>query len=551
MSLPPGYVTDFPENPDDRATDGFATWLDALASAPSEEEVFDALASHRPPTSKLARQQIRGRLITILKQKFAELESGAAAARTADAWLQEGAETDDVQGQGFVIEEIEVWGSSVVGADVLDEVEMRVDAYVHTTVEKRTALTLWIAYSHVFDCFGVSPIMDLSSPTKRCGKSTAVVLCRHLCRAPLLSGNITPAALFRAVQAWKPTLLIDEADTFAKMNDELRGILNAGHTRDTAFVVRSEGDGNEPRLFSTWAPKLVAAIGRLPDTIEDRAIRIVLTRKPVSVKKLDAFDPEAVRRDCELARRRLARFVLDNIDVIATAEAERPDGLNDRAWNNWRPLFAVAAAAGGDWPARALAAALELSGDGDDAEEEDVGTLALRHVWEVLEPAGKLATGDVLSHLVSKDEGPWAKWWEAQLAKGEVKSSAARLAKLLKPFGIKPEQVWIDGKNVRGYDAERFRVDTVAVYLQKDARDVRDARPGSRSEAGSSVPSISSVSSEGASAHGSNGAPRPDDDDFADEIALLDRLRTAPINELIEYFEGAEDAAPYNPESRV
>ena len=97
-----------------------------------------------------------------------------------------------------------------------------------------------------------------------------VVVLRHLCRAPLLSGNITPAALFRAVEAWKPTLLIDEADTFAKMSDELRGILNAGHTRDTAFVVRAEGDSNEPRMFSTWAPKMVAAIGRLPDTIEDR-----------------------------------------------------------------------------------------------------------------------------------------------------------------------------------------------------------------------------------------------------------------------------------------
>ena len=105
-----------------------------------------------------------------------------------------------------------------------------------------------------------------------------IVVPRHLCRAPLLSGNITPAALFRAIEAWKPTLLIDEADTFAKMNDELRGILNAGHTRDTAFVVRAEGDANEPRLFSTWAPKVVAAIGRLPDTIEDRAIRIVPRR---------------------------------------------------------------------------------------------------------------------------------------------------------------------------------------------------------------------------------------------------------------------------------
>jgi putative DNA primase/helicase len=114
----------------------------------------------------------------------------------------------------------------------------------------------------------------------------------------LLSGNITPAALFRSVEAWKPTLLIDEADTFAAMHDELRGILNAGHTRDTAYVIRAEGDANEPRIFSTWAPKVVAAIGHLPDTIEDRSIRCVMARKPTSEIKQDAFDSPAVQAAC-------------------------------------------------------------------------------------------------------------------------------------------------------------------------------------------------------------------------------------------------------------
>ena len=473
---------------DDRPTDGFAGWLESLAATTNEDELFDVLARQRPPTSKLARQQIRGRLVALLGERFKELGSAAAAARTADAWLQEGGDLE-LQGQGFVSEEIEPWGSSVVGATVLDEVEALVDEYLYASSEVRDAYSLWLAFSHVFDCFGIAPILDLSSPTKRCGKSTAVVLGRHLCRAPLLSGNITPAALFRAVEAWKPTLLIDEADTFAKMSDELRGILNAGHTRETAFVVRAEGDSNEPRLFSTWAPKLVAAIGRLPDTIEDRAIRIVLTRKPTEISKRDAFDPEVVRRDCSETRRRLTRFALDDLDAIATAEVKRPGGLHDRAWNNWKPLLSVAVAAGGDWPNRAEAAAVALTGNDDDIEQEDVGTLALRHVWEALEPAGRLATADVLDHLVARDDGPWAKWWESSIGRGEVKSPAARLAKLLRPFGIEPEQLWIEGRNVRGYDAEVFRSEMVAAYLQKNASHARHARTGFGSHAAFSDPS--------------------------------------------------------------
>jgi putative DNA primase/helicase len=483
---------------EDGEDDAFGPWLSELQNSKDEDELFAALAARRPPSSKLSRQQLRGRLKATLDAKFSELESGASAARTADAWLVEGGGggDDGLQGREFVIEDIKPWSTPVVGADVLDEIDALYDSYLYTSVEARTAFALWDAFSHASDHFGVSPIMDISSPTKRCGKSTAVVIHRHLCRSPLLSGNITPAALFRAVEAWSPTLLIDEADTFAKMNDELRGILNAGHTRDTAFVVRAEGEANEPRLFSTWAPKLVAAIGRLPDTIEDRSVRVVINRKRTGDTKKDGFDPQLVRRDCEGIRRRLVRFVLDHADAIAAAQVDRPGGLNDRAWNNWRPLLAIALVAGGDWPARAKQAAVGLSGEFDD-DDEDVGTLALQHVWEVVGPAGRLPTADVLHHLITKEEGPWAKWWEASVAKDELKSPAARLARLLKPFGVKPTQLWIDGTKHRGYDAADFETDTVAVYLEKDGRDGRDGRSQSPSHAGSTVPTEPTVLSEG------------------------------------------------------
>ncbi len=503
---------EFPQDPDERTSTEFVAWLQRLTATVTEDELFEILASQRPPKAKLARQQIRGRVVKVLAEQLKALDSSASPARTADAWLQEGGEDGDLlQGTTFVVEETVPWDGAVGGADALDEVADLFDAYLYATRESLDALTLWTAYSHTYDSFGLSPILDISSPTKRCGKSTGVVVIRHTSRAPLLSGNITPAALFRAVEAWKPTLLIDEADTFAKMSDELRGILNAGHTRDTAFVVRAEGDANEPRLFSTWAPKVVAAIGRLPDTIEDRSIRIVLTRKPVGIVKRDAFDPEGVRQDCEQPRRKLARFVLDNLDEIASAKVERPDGLHDRAWNNWRPLFAVAAAAGGDWPKRAVEAAKALNPSSDDGDTEDVGTLALRHVWEVLEPAGELATVDILVYLIAKDEGPWAKWWEAQVAKGELKGPSARLAKLLKPFGIKPKQLWIDDKKVRGYDAADFTTETVSAYLEKDGRDGRDGRTEARSGAGSTVPTVPTVFLEG----GREGArPLPGDDGY-------------------------------------
>jgi hypothetical protein len=472
-----------PPDPDDRSSDGFGVWLDALADAADEDSVFDVLAGKRPPSSRLARQQLRGRLVKVLGQKFSQLESGASAAKTADAWLYErGVDGDLLQGKAFVAEETEPWGTFVAGADVLDETVDVLGWYVYAPAPVLDAIALWAAYTHVFDCFGVSPILGLSSPTKRCGKSSVVVVLRQLCRSALLSGNITPAALFRSIAAWKPTLLIDEADTFAAMHDELRGILNAGHTRDTAYVIRAEGDANEPRMFSTWAPKVVAAIGHLPDTIEDRSIRCVMARKPTREIKRDAFDSPAVQAACAPVRRRLARFVLDNLDAIAAADVQRPAGLHDRAWNNWRPLFAVASAAGPEWLARAAAAAKALS-DGDTAEE-DITTLTLQLVWDLLAKVEQAPTRDVLDHLVGQDEGPYSQWWEKDLADDRVKGPSAKLAKLLKPFGIKPKQLWIGERNVRGYEVDDFRAPAVTPYLEKDASADRDARPVTQSHGG-------------------------------------------------------------------
>src|SRR5947208_1489958 len=75
-------------------------------------------------------------------------------------------------------------------------------------------------------------------PERQCGKTTLLTVLSELVNRPVVSSNVSPPALFRAIEELRPTLLIDEADTFLKGNDEFRGILNAGYTRKTAFVLR-------------------------------------------------------------------------------------------------------------------------------------------------------------------------------------------------------------------------------------------------------------------------------------------------------------------------
>ena len=135
-------------------------------------------------------------------------------------------------------------------------------------------------HAYALDAFDHSPILAVSSPVKRCGKSTLLSVLAVLVDRALHAANVTTAVLFRVIESQKPTLLLDEADTW--LNDdkaELRGIVNSGWLRRGAVVLRVEGDEHETKSFSTWAPKVLAAIGRLPDTIADRSVIVQLRRK--------------------------------------------------------------------------------------------------------------------------------------------------------------------------------------------------------------------------------------------------------------------------------
>src|SRR5215510_14164473 len=202
------------------------------------------------------------------------------------------------------------------------------------------------------DAGDISPFMVLVSPTKRCGKTSVLILLFFLTPKSELAANITASSLFRYIEAVRPTLLIDEADTFAKDNEELRGILNSGHTRLAANIIRNvEVHGeHKPRRFSTWAPKAIATIRGLADTLEDRSVIVTLQRKPrdAKVERLRRRDTEGLKT----IRSRAARWAADNFDKLVDPDPKVPEALNDRAADNWRPLLAIAELVGGDWPAR-------------------------------------------------------------------------------------------------------------------------------------------------------------------------------------------------------
>src|SRR5207245_6803084 len=101
------------------------------------------------------------------------------------------------------------------------------------------ALAVWILHTYAFHLRDVTSYIGIESPEKRCGKTTLLTVLSELVNRPVVAANISSPAFFRVIEETRPTLLIDEGDTFLQGNDELRGILNAGYSRDTAYVLRA------------------------------------------------------------------------------------------------------------------------------------------------------------------------------------------------------------------------------------------------------------------------------------------------------------------------
>jgi hypothetical protein len=136
----------------------------------------------------------------------------------------------DTRGRGRALEvrDIEPWPEPVNGSILLDELTQTIRRHVVLDAATADATALWIVHTHAIDAADISPRLAVTSPDKRCGKTTLLNLLTALVAGPVKTANMTVATLFRVIEAMHPTLLIDEADTFLIGADEMKGIINTG-----------------------------------------------------------------------------------------------------------------------------------------------------------------------------------------------------------------------------------------------------------------------------------------------------------------------------------
>ena len=415
----------------------------AIALIRTDDEVIATLAALKP----LAYDRIRVEQAKVLKVRPATLDSLVKQAR-------EGDKPDD-----SIFIDIEPWQESIDPAQLLDELTSTIQRFIVLDKHQAQAAALWLSSCWFIDAIDCAPIALINAPEKACGKSQLLSVFGHLTPRPLQASGISPSALYRVVEKYKPTLLIDEIETVLKDNDELRGLINAGHTRNSAYVIRCVGDDHEPKRFAVWGMKAIAGINaiKLAETVTSRAIVFELRKKTKAENVQRLNHAEAGLFDNLTSK--LARFSEDYTEQVKAARPNLPDALGDRDQNNWEPLLQVAGVAGGHWAKTANEIALTMAGATQSTQSTGNELLAdIQTIFEAKQVV-KISLVELINALCEDTEAPWATYNRGKPL------SPRQLSSRLKDYGVTSKTIRFNSyETAKGYDADQFN-DAFARYL--------------------------------------------------------------------------------------
>ena len=373
-------------------------------------------------------------------------------------------------GRPVAFTDAEPWHEAVSGSDLLDRMSGFIRRFVVVSKREAHALAVWALATYAVEAFDIAPVLLVRSPMKRCGKTLLFDVLALLVRRAFLTINASAATIFRVLDQSAPTVFFDEAETLrgrGERAEAVREIVNAGHRRGQG-VPRCVGEAHEVRWFDVFGFKAVAAIGRLWDTVEDRAITIEMRRKRKE-DKVERFRVRKVARDADTLRRMAVRWTQDNIEEVARTEPVLPDFLDDRAQDSWEPILAIGVVAGNRWYEKIVTACKQLH---VEQEDEDQLVLLLDDIRKIFDKLGKdrITSATLVKRLALFEDRPWGDW------NGSNPLSERQLARLLKPIRIRPKPIRVGARTPRGYLRAGFS-DAFSRYLSHEPQQAQQPPP--------------------------------------------------------------------------
>ena len=295
-------------------------------------------------------------------------------------------------------------------------------------------MALWVVMTYVMEHLEIAPMVYVTSPEPMCGKSTVMKLLKVFCHRAEMVSKITPAAIYRLIERDQPTLIFDEADRFLRGNDELNGIINAGHARFEANVIINKklADGNYDAVtFPVWCAKAIAGIGKQDDTLTSRSIVISLRRKLVT----ETVKPIRFNfyQEYKFIRESLAAWAA-NFEPISEREMEPfLKATTDRGTDNWLALGIIAKRINPEWVKRVQAAldTIEVR-QSDSLQSARVQLLSDVRVVVSICSRPEWSSTDLYNAVVQNEETDWLVFNHGRPI------TKKKFTQMLGDFGIKP-----------------------------------------------------------------------------------------------------------------
>jgi putative DNA primase/helicase len=439
------------------------------------QNVYGSRNSETPPPRPDvdADDAVIERLAKLTPLQYARVREAEAAAlgvsvRALDKQVaQKQASEREAKGRAVQLYEPDPWPDPVTGVEVLNAAAAAIKKHMVIRPEDADACALWCAHTYIYKSFDHTPRLMITAPTAECGKTVLMShLVGNLVNKPQPVELMKPAPFFRLAESYQPTFLIDEVDVFIQEDSELLAAINNGW-EPHGNVTRCVGDDYDVRCFSTHTPVAVAGIGlykKLPSTTVSRSITIELQRATLDeIQEDDLYDSRKHKAALLEIGRKFARWCKDVCKQVSTTRPVIPRGVRNRLSDKWGALLALAQAAGGDWPTRAEKALFAQQ----DASEPTKSERLLADTRRVVTVA-VISTEDLIKALCAIEESIWKGYNFRQREEDRRKITSEQLARLLAPYKVKPDQIWIRGRNTRGYRLSDFK-NAWARYLPTEA----------------------------------------------------------------------------------
>ena len=257
----------------------------------------------------------------------------------------------------------------------LDLANEHIKSVSYTAPSARTVVVLASAASWVTKSFENLPRIQVTGAYGS-GKSTLFSAIQPLVQNPVRnSGQLSTTFAYRndfrsaAMDGEVPTSLVDETKHIFGENGKRGGqhplyaIATEGYSRYGAPVRYQEKDMNVS--YSCYQVMFLGGRGEmsLPEDVLDRAIRLVMSKKPDGMQLERIGDPTIVANGQQAGAYLSAsvRAAQDTLTLLARdTDWYAKAGLDSRMADIWIPLFTIAEAAGGPWPSLVQSAYAEL-----------------------------------------------------------------------------------------------------------------------------------------------------------------------------------------------